>query len=106
MNDNIVIQVGQVGVGAEIPGVNMKNIQPLLDNNGNGQLGPNYVQVSLMASPAVPQVNAVMIMASAAGEMFSLQAPDQFVSSTAEQQCQFTACFIKKMLQDEAIRKA
>ena len=106
MTKNTTNQNGQVGVGAELPGVNVENIQLPLNNDGNGQVGPNYVQVLLMALPAVPPENADMIIASAAGGMFSLQAVDQFVTLTAEPRSQFTACFIKKMLQDEAIKKA
>ena len=47
-----------------------------------------------------------MMMASAAGGIFSLQAADQFVDLIAAEWTQFTACFIKSMLQDDAIRKA
>ena len=99
MADNIVNQDGQNGVGAEpIPVDNVENLQLPLGNEGNGQVGPNYVQVPFVASPAVPQANAEMIMASAAGGMFLLQAADQFITLMAEQQSQFTASFIKKML--------
>ena len=66
-------------------GAKVENLQPPLNNEGNGQVGHNYEQVPLMASPAVP-LNADMIMASAAGGMFSLQAANQFVTLTAEQQ--------------------
>ena len=60
----------------------------------------------MLEPPLVPKTNSEMIMASAAGGMFSIEAANQFVNLSAAQQNQFTACFIKKMLQDETIRKA
>ena len=44
-------------------------------------------------------------MASAASGMFSIEAANQYVNLTSAQQNQFTVCFMKKMLQDKAIRK-
>ena len=45
-------------------------------------------------------------MASAAGGMFLFQTTDQYVTLTDKQRKTFTACFFKKMLHDEALRKA
>ena len=77
-----------------------------MENDVNGQVGADDVQVPILESPSVPQSNAEMIVTLEAGGMFSLQAADQFINLTVAQQNLFTACFIKKMLQDKAIRKA
>ena len=45
-------------------------------------------------------------MASAAGGMFSINAANQFVNLSAAQKNKFTSCFIRKMIQDKALRKA
>ena len=59
----------------------------------------------LGVSLAVP-LNSDIIMVSAAGGMFSFQAAHQYVTLMDGQRKTFNACFIKKMLHDEAVRKA
>ena len=50
--------------------------------------------------------NADMILASAAGGVFSMDAATQYLSMFAAQKEQLTSCFMMKMIQDEAVKKA
>ena len=67
----------------------MENIelQHPLENNTVGQVGAGNTAIlqgpPVLESPPVPQPNAEMIMASAAGGMFSIEAANQFVNLSA-----------------------
>ena len=69
---------------------------------GNGQVLQNPL---ILDSSSIPQSNAEFIMASAVGGMFSIKAANQFVNLSAAQKKKFTACSIRKIIQDEALRK-
>ena len=113
---NIVIQLQ--GQGGNVPvlqqplenAANVVDPQHLLENMAVGKVGAENAAIPqntpILESPPIPQPNAEMIMASAAGGMFSIEAANQYVDLTAAQQNLFTACFMKKMLQDEAVWKA
>ena len=111
-NNNVIQLQGQ---GGNVPVLqqpleNTADLQHLLENTAVGQVGAGYGALPqnhlILESPPVLQSNAEMIMAFAAGRMFSIEAANQFLNLSAAHQNQFTACFIKKMLQDEAIKKA
>ena len=90
--------------GVPANGAGTENQQPPAVDGQNAQLGAaNYGQLGV---PQAVPLNPDMIMASAAGGMFLFQAADQYVTLTEEQGNTFTACFFKKMLHDEAVRKA
>ena len=93
---------GQRGIPAN--GATIENQQPSAMDGQNAQLGAtNYVPLSV---PQAVPLNPDMIMASAAGGMFLFQATDQYITLTEEQRNTFTACFFKKMLHNEVVRKA
>ena len=77
-NNNIIIyvqgQIGTEGVGQQLE--NNAVPQPSLENAAIGGQGVGNRQVLqnplILDSPSIPQSNAEMIMASAAGGMFSI----------------------------------
>ena len=60
--------------------------------------------ILIPAAPAPP--NADMILVSAAGGVFSIDAETQYLTMTTAQKEQLTSCFMMKMIQDKAINKA
>ena len=80
---DIVIEVnGQPPLGGQVgqfPAGYGENFELLLANDMVGQGEANNAQVRIVESPS----NAEMMMASAAGGIFSLQAADQFVDLIA-----------------------
>ena len=99
-NDANVQGVG----GAPANWADTENQQPPIVDGVNAQVGAgNFVPLGV---PQAVPLNPDMIMASATGGMFSFQAAKQYVTLIDEQRKTFTACFFKKMLHDEALRKA
>ena len=90
--------------GAPANRADTENQQPPIVDGVNAQVGAgNFVPLGV---PQAVPLNPDMIMALATGGMFSFQASEQYVTLIDEQRKTFTACFFKKMLHDEALRKA
>ena len=68
---------------------NVADPQHPLEITADGQVGARNIippNPSISESPLIPQPNAEMIMASAAGGMFSIEAANQYVNLMAAQQ--------------------